>query len=339
MTDRDNAIHNSEPTCEILIIGAGMAGLTAASDLQQSGYNPLVIDKGRGVGGRMASRRIGRATFDHGAQFMTASVPRFVTAMEQWQKSNVVGEWFRTSEETVESCPRWRGNPAMTSIPKHLSGHVDVLLSSRIISLHSDPKGWKAMLERRKSVFAEAVLLTPPVPQSLALLDAGEVLLPSKARTELEGIEYDPCLAVMAVLDGPTRIPEPGYIERKEGPIAWIADNQMKGVSEVPAVTIHATAAFSRDHWEDDRQKSGQKLLRTAEAWLGSGVIDYQVHGWLYSKPVRAEESLCRILSQSPPLVLAGDAFAGPSVEGASISGWSAADSLKQMDIKKKGGN
>jgi predicted NAD/FAD-dependent oxidoreductase len=61
-------------------------------------------------------------------------------------------------------------------------------------------------------------------------------------------------------------------------------------------------------------------------------VTEYQVHGWRYSKPVRVEESPCLILSESPPLVLAGDAFAGPRVEGAALSGWAAADALKQMN-------
>lgn len=52
--------------------GAGMAGLTAAAELQRAGCRGLVLDKGRGVGGRLASRRIGGASFDHGAQFITA---------------------------------------------------------------------------------------------------------------------------------------------------------------------------------------------------------------------------------------------------------------------------
>ena len=47
---------------DVLIIGGGMAGLTAASELQGAGCRVLVLDKGRGVGGRLASRRIGALT-------------------------------------------------------------------------------------------------------------------------------------------------------------------------------------------------------------------------------------------------------------------------------------
>ena len=64
-------------TADVLVIGAGMAGLIAAAELQRAGRRVLVLDKGRGVGGRLASRRIGEASFDHGAQFITARTPRF----------------------------------------------------------------------------------------------------------------------------------------------------------------------------------------------------------------------------------------------------------------------
>ena len=188
-------------------------------------------------------------------------------------------------------------------------------------------------LEDGETVCAGAVLLTPPVPQSLALLDAGLVEMPPEERAHLESIEYDPCLAVMLVLGGPSRIPPPGGLSLSDGPIAWIADNQMKGASATPAVTIHATAAFSREHWDRDRQESVRELLRAAEPWLGSDVTEFQVHGWRYSKPICTDENPCFVLSQSPPLVLAGDAFGGPRLEGAAISGWAAADALNHMDL------
>ena len=320
-------------TTDILIVGAGMAGLTAASELQISGRTVIVVDKGRGVGGRLASRRIGQATFDHGAQFMTARDPRFAAAIDGWCKIGVMEEWYRSPAEGAEDHPRWRGMPAMTAVAKHLANNVNVLLEKRIVLLRHDVSGWVAELESGETVSAGAVLLTPPVPQSLAVLEAGAIEIQPEEKARLERIEYDPCLAVMVVLDGPSRIPSPGGLSPGEGPIDWIADNQMKGVSAIPALTIHATAAFSREHWDRDRRESVQALLRHAEPWLGSDVTEFHVHGWRYSKPVSTSENPCVILSHSPPLLLAGDAFAGPRVEGAVISGWAAADVLNRMDF------
>ena len=108
----------SQLNADILIVGAGMAGLLAATDLQASGFNPLVVDKGRGVGGRLASRRIGSATFDHGAQFITARTPRFAGLLTEWKELGFVTEWYRgANAEHIY----WRGVPSMTAVPKHLA--------------------------------------------------------------------------------------------------------------------------------------------------------------------------------------------------------------------------
>ncbi len=321
----------AENLADVLIVGAGMAGLSAASELRQRGHRPLVIDKGRGVGGRMTSRRIGRATFDHGAQFMTARDPRFAAAMDDWRRADVVEEWHDHPADRPDGERRWRGMPAMTAVARHLAGAVAPVLETRVVSLSLTPAGWSAALDGGRSVMAGAVVLTPPVPQSLALLDAGGFELPPAMSARLERLEYERCLAVMAVLDGPSLVPPPGGLASAGGAVAWMADNQMKGVSAVPAVTLHATAAFSLEHWDEDRASCGRELLQIARPWLGSQVTEFQVHGWRYSRPTRIDESACLILSQSPPLVMAGDAFGGPRVEGAALSGWAAADALQTM--------
>ena len=136
----------------------------------------------------------------------------------------------------------------------------------------------------------------------------------------------------MAVLDGPTAIPAPGATAFDEGPIGWISDNLQKGVSKIPAVTIHGSGGFSAEHYDDDKILIGQKLIDAAAPYLGNAkVTEYQVHGWRYSKPSVVDPEACMLLSEStdlPPLALAGDAFAGPRFEGAVLSGWAAAKSL-----------
>ena len=97
-----------------LIIGAGIAGLLAARTLQERGLQVTVLDKGRGVGGRMATRRIGSAVFDHGAQFFTARDPRFQALVNSWLAAEVAAEWCRgfAGPEGVrqdDGHPRYRG--------------------------------------------------------------------------------------------------------------------------------------------------------------------------------------------------------------------------------------
>jgi hypothetical protein len=317
-----------QPTTDILIIGAGLAGLLAATDLQASGFHPLVVDKGRGVGGRLASRRIGSATFDHGAQFLTARTPRFAASLNEWKELGLVTEWYRsTNAEHIY----WRGVPFMTAIPKHLAKSLNVRLEMKMTALKQENSGWLATFENGETVAAGAVLLTAPVPQSLALLAAGGVALEASKREQLEALEYEPCLAVMAVLNGQSNVPQPGFIRFDSGPVGWIADNQAKGISAVSAVTIHATPAFSLEHQEDDRQKMGQHLLEAAAPWLGSEIAEFQVHAWRYARPGHEQNHPYLRLNQSPALLIAGDAFGGPRLEGAALSGWAAAEALKEL--------
>lgn len=313
---------------DVLVIGAGMSGLTAAAELQRAGCRVLVVDKGRGVGGRLASRRIDGAAFDHGAQFITARTSRFAALLEDCRRAGAAEEWHRGVGDGPDVHVRWRGHPAMTSVAKHMARGIEIVPATRVVTLRASRHRWSAETENGAPYSAGAVVLTPPVPQSLAILEAGAVALQPETRARLEGIEYERCLAVMAVLAGPSRLAPPGGLAPGDGPIAWIADNQLKGISAEPAVTIHATHAFSLEHWERDRQDSARRLLDAANGWLGADVRAFQVHGWLYSKPLRVDEEPCAMVSQDPPLVLAGDAFAGPRVEGAALSGWAAAEAV-----------
>ena len=78
-----------------IVVGAGISGLLAASSLQREGWDVTVLDKSQGVGGRMATRRVGGGTFDHGAQFFTVRGERFWELVEGWLEAGVAAEWTR----------------------------------------------------------------------------------------------------------------------------------------------------------------------------------------------------------------------------------------------------
>ncbi len=69
-------------------------GLVAARRLSDArlggGADVVIVDKGRSVGGRLATRRIGSATVDHGAQFFTVRTPAF-----QHQVDDLARPWAR----------------------------------------------------------------------------------------------------------------------------------------------------------------------------------------------------------------------------------------------------
>jgi len=326
-----NAASSGTRHADVLVVGAGMAGLTAAAELHGSGRSVLTIDKGRGPGGRMATRRIGHAVFDHGAQFVTARDPRFAASMAEWERRGAAREWCRGFAGEHDGHPRWRGSAGMTSIAKAIAAPLDVMTNTRLVSLRVAEELWSADTADGQTMTARGVVLTAPVPQSLALLDAVKVPLPPRARAALTAVTYERCLAVMAELEGPSRVPPPGGFAPPSDLVAWIADNQAKGISSVPAVTLHATDSFSRLWWDRDRRETGSELLRACERWLGARVAGFEVHGWLYSRPVTVAAGPAFVALETPPLVFAGDAFGGARVEGAALSGWAAASALQRL--------
>lgn len=317
-----------------LVVGAGMAGLNAARVLQAAGWQVIVIDKGRGVGGRLATRRIDEGVYDHGAQFITVRSPRFASLMAGLQQEGVVYEWCRgigTPDQPSQNDghPRYQGSGGMSAIAKHLARGIDVRTRHRVVQLKETAKTWTAVLESGQIISADALLLTTPVPQALDLLDLGGAELPDTQRKQLDGLKYHPCLALMIALDRPSLLPPPGALRFEEGPLSFVCDNRVKGISpDSTALTLHASPNFSREHWSVSDSVVIEFLLSQAKPWLAGRARTAILHRWRFSMPVDPyPEPFLRVEGHAP-LLFAGDAFNGPRVEGAAISGMTAAESL-----------
>ena len=305
----------------ILVIGAGMAGLTAARRLAGSGHDVVVVDKGHAVGGRMATRRIGDATFDHGAQHISARSEPFRRAMEDWIDEGVAHIWFRSASDTradraIE--PRHGGVGGMRRIPERLADGLDVRTAVRIVSLRRKDRGWAAFDDSGDSCDADAVVLTPPLPQALDLLDGAGVVVEDRLR----GVAYDACLAVMATPERAPGLPD-GHCAL-DGDIAWMGDNHHKGASAVPAVTIHSSPAFAERHLETSAEVWAALLVEAAEPHLGELPRVVRTHRWRYAMPTTTFTD--GAITVDDGLILAGEVFAGARVEGAYLSGLAAAE-------------
>lgn len=315
---------SAQPSC--LIVGAGMAGLTAASALSAGGWQVTVVDKGRGVGGRMATRRIGDARFDHGAQFFTVRDPKFQEQVELWVGRGWVAPWFEDGGHV-----RNMVIGGMSQLAKHLAAPLNVRTGVKLSEVRPLGRGWKATSDTGETYDADALLLTAPPEQSLALLGDCAGGLADGVVAELQAVDFDPCFALMVLLNGPSQVPEPGYFRPESGPLEWLADNSRKGVSAglSSALTVHATGDFSRLNFDRPTDEVASQLLAAAAPWLGSSVESWQLHRWKYAKPV-AGTWPGSLFSQTPSRVaFAGDGLAGGRVEGAFISGLAAARSLK----------
>jgi hypothetical protein len=308
----------------VTVVGAGIAGLTAARALDRD-HDVVVLDRGRSVGGRLATRRMGDAVVDHGAQFFTARGDAFRAQIDDWLDRDIARVWCRGFGEQPDGHPRFRGTAGMNSLAKDLARGLDCRTGQMVFSCRPTESGWDVVIDDGTVHETDALVLTCPVPQSWALLVDAELAIPDV----LFRREYHRTIGLLALLDGPSAVPEPGGVQfdpaDAAGAFGFVADNAMKGISPVPALTFHATQPWSHEHWDDDPAALRSLLLRRAQPWIGdAGVTMAQVKKWRFAGPVEPWAEPCWV-DDEHRVVLAGDLFAGPKVEGAYNSGLAAA--------------
>ncbi|MEY3806055.1 MAG: hypothetical protein RIR69_867 [Actinomycetota bacterium] len=309
----------------VVIVGAGLSGLMAAQELVQHGHDVVVFDKGRGVGGRLATRRIDDATLDHGAQFFTVRSDEFASHVATWIDEGIVHEWCR-GFSSDDGHPRYVGTRGMSSIAKYLARNLDVRLNALVFSLTQRGEFFDVTLDDGSVHECEAVILTAPIPQSFSLMFSADIEMPQ----ELRSIDYDRTLGLLAVLDSTTHnVPTPGGMQFPDDVFSFIGDNTAKGVSQAPALTFHANPQWSLTYFERELDEIHALLIEAAQPWLGSArIVESQPKKWRFATPQTSWPEPCWSTANGR-LVLAGDAFAGPKMEGAALSGLSAARALK----------
>ncbi len=316
----------------VVIIGAGLAGLIAAREVHAAGADVLVVDKGRSPGGRLATRRVGGATLDHGAQFFTVRSPAFAKTVDDWRERGLVHVWnhgFSNPDGDApdgDSYPRYVATGGMNSLAKDLAVGLDVRCSTMAFAVRRDAEtgNVSVAIDDGTSHDADAVIVTTPLPQALALMiDGGIELDETLFRTD-----YDRTIGLLVRLDRPPSLPSSGGVQDADDVFSFIGDNVSKRVSAEPGVTFHANPAWSEAHWNDDNEALVAQLATAGQPWLGDAtIVERSLKKWRLATPRSIWPDPCWTTANGK-VIMAGDAFAGPKIEGAHNSGLAAAHTL-----------
>jgi renalase len=319
-----------------------MCGLMTALALIDHGPRILLVDKGRSVGGRMSTRRVGPGRADHGAQFFTVRTREFADYVEEWRLNEWVFEWATNwSDGSLHfkksiGHARFAAYGGMNTLTKHIareltSAGTETRLGERVTSLVPNDGHWIVSTDRGATFSAGQVVSTVPVPQFRALLESSGVTLPTPATDALSRITYAPSLCLLLWVEGDVYLPEPGARQVRDGIISWIADNQRKGISpDARVLTVHANPEFSAGHYEADDATVKYLLMAELEPLLSGVVVhEIQVKRWRYALPTDSHPDRY-LFTQSPArLYVGGDAFGASRVEGAALSGLAIAAALR----------
>ena len=297
-----------------LVIGAGMAGIACARALQDAGQPVRVIDKGRGIGGRMATRRAdtlaGALRFDHGAQYVTARDSAFAAMLAGTQAAAV---W-----DDGAAHPHYVGLPGMSGLPRALAEGLDVASGVEVSAIRRDGPIWR-LVTNDAVIEAERAVLTVPAPQVAPLIGAGHALVP-----QLHGVGMAPGLTLMAAFPGDAPAP---FVSRKppDGPLAFIARDSSKPRRPDGVVTWVAQASpdWSAAHLECDKEEIARLMLPLLCQAIGAEpdtVLHLDAHRWRYAR-VTTPLGQPFLRDTTGTLHLGGDWCLGPRVEAAWSSG------------------
>lgn len=326
------------PDLDLLVIGAGVAGATAARAVADAGATVLVLEKSRGLGGRCATRRTDDGLhLDHGAQYVTARDPGFRGLLASWRAEGDIAVWMHgvgswTPETGLvgasdDGHPRYVAPDGMSRIGSLLLGDVPVERGTRVISVRRDDDRWRVTAEDGGDRRPRAVLATAPAAQTLDLLERTEI--DPQAWDELASVRYAPSFALMARY----AVPVPAWrgVKVDDHPVlAWLAHDGSKRRTAPAATTVvaHVTPAFARARFDDDREAIGDAIERAVAevAGLDASPTWRRVHRWRYAQTEAPLDA--RSARLAPGLHAAGDGFGAGRVEGAYLSGLAAAERL-----------
>jgi copper homeostasis protein len=331
-------------TPRVAIVGAGLAGLTAAHRLLARNVEVVVIDKGRHGGGRMCTRAVeladGRtARFDLGPPLLYHRAPGD-RATPAYHVANLANEVFdadvflRRAVGRVGAAGEGLGAAdellpvsgvaavgGMRELPFRLLNTHRAALEyhdhTLVERLQRTDDGWRLHVRSLRDDFervvgANGLILTPPVPQTLELLDRSRVALPDELRYALREVAYARCVAVYGVFTGGDPL-QPGGVWLGDGAVEWITDNHRKDVSEVPhSITALTTDAWAAEHWDEADDWVLARLLPRLRPWVGEPIDPTRVgvQRWRWARPRGPIHRPCAVVRDAA-LVLAGDGFAG----------------------------
>ncbi|MBC7543307.1 MAG: FAD-dependent oxidoreductase [Candidatus Sericytochromatia bacterium] len=316
----------------IAIIGAGVAGLTAARHLHDQRMSVQVFDKGRGPGGRLSTRRTeDMGSFDHGAQFFSARDPRFVALVAQWQVSGLVAPWegrfVRIADGLmVPDQPKTRlvGVPNMNAIACHLAKDLTIHQGILVSDVIREQGVWLLYDSNGTDLGAfDFVIVNTPTVQAGHLLAAAPALADQAA-----SVTYAPGWAVMALWDEP--LPLPFDAATVEGhPLGWLARNSSKpGRPPGERWVLHGSADWSTAHLEDSRESVAADLIDALQTLSDEPLPPPDrvlAHRWRYAIPLGVTAEPC-LYDPLLGLGACGDWGVGPRIEGAYLSGLSMAE-------------
>lgn len=346
----DQTVDHRAAEPSVVVIGAGVSGLSCARALVRAGVPTLVLDRGRVPGGRLATRRPSPESpddrFDHGTPFLEPPAGPFAEEIEHWIERGAAARWtpevatWRDGTLHPEApSARIVGFPSMAAIPALLAEGLEIRTSTTVNVLAPVDDGWRLDI----TPWREEVRSLGPVRSVVLAMAPGQArrLLEPVAPGLAAGLEPVRNVTIWVGMLELERLEHelPDVIETPEHPILdrLIREDGKPGRShEGPRSrwVVHAAPEWSGARYDAERSELARSLGEAVHDLLHEITgrpIRYAsepaAHRWGMARTADPIES--RTLSDpARGLVVCGDGLGGGDVAAAHLGGLAAARSL-----------
>jgi predicted NAD/FAD-dependent oxidoreductase len=299
---------------KVIVVGAGIAGVTCARELIRAGHDVEVRERAQSVGGRMSAPQIEGRRVDVGASYFTASDPDFVRQVEDWCDRGLARRWtdrFPKLSDAGLSEPApgpWRyATPGgLRTLVADLAPEA-VRLGDLVSLIAPGP--------RVDDEPADAVVLAMPDPQAERILSPE---LP-ETRARVTDRRWEPVIAFTANFNTRTWVPFDGAFINDDPTLGWVADDGRRRGDDAPVLVAHSTTAFAAGFLAQPAA-AGPDMADALDRLLGCGrPRSVHVQRWSFARP--AEPRHENHFFGPERIGLAGDGWGSPRVETAWVSG------------------
>ncbi|WP_224391570.1 NAD(P)/FAD-dependent oxidoreductase [Pseudonocardia sp. ICBG1293] len=309
----------------VIVIGAGIAGVSCAAELAARGVDVTVYERARAAGGRLAVHRHEGRPADIGAAYFTVSDDRFAARVRRWADDGLVREWTdtlavfdgTTRGDDTPGPVRFAAPAGLRSLVTATAGELDLRTGRTVERVRPGPDGPTVDGAR-----ADAVVLAMPDPQAARLLDPD-----TPAGAAVAGREWNPVLALTAGFARRDWPRLPAAFVNDHPVLTLVADDGDRRGDDAPVLVAHSTGDLARTH---DADPGGAAPAMTAALRELLGVTDEpgwtHVHRWRLAAPAGTRDETFHL--DDDGIGLAGDGWGRSRVQTAWLSGLELAGAL-----------
>ena len=284
----------------IIIIGSGLSGISAAYEFKKNNIDVIILDKARNAGGRICSKISSDYCFNHGAQYLTAYSTFFSDILSLGYSQGKLKKWKIQPNKYV-----YVGNPNMRSFMNWISKDFDIRKNIEVKKISYNK------LSKKFDIFSDdfhftsdGVLLTPPAPQTSKLIKN----LDNYLYEEINKVKFWPCWCVMLKFYKEVNFK---FYRDKNNIISYaVSENYKLNNEKNNLITIHASEDFSYKNVDSKKEIVENKLIKTFIENHKINLKDIELiksHRWLYSKVKKKTNAETPFTSKLFPLGIAGD--------------------------------